>query len=161
GDVILGETTQRLVGDLVTLAPLGTFALRGRVETVAAFRVVSLDRPTSVRAAAFVGRDAELRRLTVAYDAAVAEPGARLVVLLGSAGLGKSRLVAELARRTGERAMVLAARCDAAGGATFAPIADALRGVLGIEDAGRSDTLRAAIDAVVPGDVERARIGAG
>lgn len=124
GDVIVGNATQRLVGDLVPLAPLGSLALRGRTETVAAFRVVSLDRPASARAAPFVGRDEELRRLLAAYDAAVAVPGTRLAVLLGSAGLGKSRLLAEVARLEGERTTVLSARCDAAGGATFAPIAD-------------------------------------
>src|SRR5882672_3536784 len=57
GDVVLGEATRRLVGELVTLAPLGTFALKGRAETVAAYRVVSLERPGGVAASAFVGRD--------------------------------------------------------------------------------------------------------
>src|SRR5258706_94535 len=45
GDVLIGESTQRLVRDLVTLAPFGVFALKGRSETVAAYRVVSLERP--------------------------------------------------------------------------------------------------------------------
>jgi hypothetical protein len=146
----------------VTLAPLGSFVLRGRSESVAAFRLVSLDQPASARATAFVGRDDELRRLLAVYDAAVAAPAARLAVLLGSPGLGKSRLVAELARRAGERATVLAARCDAAGGATFAPIAEALRAFLRIEEGAGGDVLRAAIDAVVPGDdAERTRITVG
>jgi class 3 adenylate cyclase len=95
GDVIVGEGTQRLVRDLVTLAPLGSVALRGRAESVVAYRVVSLDRPASQQATAFVGRDEELRRLVAVYEAAVAAPAARLAVLLGSPGLGKSRLVAE------------------------------------------------------------------
>src|SRR5262245_9944526 len=34
GDVVIGEATQRLVRALVTLAPLGPVALRGRAETV-------------------------------------------------------------------------------------------------------------------------------
>ncbi len=162
GDVIVGEGTQRLVGDLVTLAPLGTFALRGRTETVAAYRVVSSDRPASRQATAFVGRDEEMRRLQGVYDAAVATPAARLAVLLGSPGLGKSRLVAEFTRRTAERATVLAARCDADGGATFAPLAGALRTLLRIDEGAGGAALRAAIDAVVPGDeAERTRIATG
>jgi hypothetical protein len=87
GDVLVGEATQRLVGGLVTLAPAGTFALKGRSETVAAYRVVSLDRPAGARSTAFVGRDEELRRLFSVYTAAVAAPSARLAVLLGSPGL--------------------------------------------------------------------------
>src|SRR5262245_52189778 len=34
GDVLLGEATQRLVRERVTLAPFGTFALKGRAEPV-------------------------------------------------------------------------------------------------------------------------------
>jgi class 3 adenylate cyclase/tetratricopeptide (TPR) repeat protein len=161
GDVVVGEATRRLVAELVTLAPLGTFALKGRSEAVAAYRVVSLDRPAGAAAIAFVGRDEELGRITAVHDAAVAAQGARLALVLGSAGLGKSRLLAEFARRLGERATVLTAHCNAADGATFAPLADALRAHLRIEDAG-GHALRAAIDAVVPGDAgERARIAAG
>ena len=53
----------------MTLAPLGSFALKGRAETVAAYRVVSLERPAGAPATAFVGRDDELRRLMAVYDA--------------------------------------------------------------------------------------------
>ncbi len=162
GDVLIGESTQRLVAGRVTLAPVGCFALKGRAEPVAAFRVVSLDRPAGAAAVAFVGRDDELRRITVVYDTAVVTPATRLAVLLGSPGLGKSRLLAEFARRLGERATVLTAQCDAAGGATFAPLAEALRAHLGAEASSRADALRAGIDATVPGeDAERARIAAG
>ncbi len=162
GVVIVGEGTQRLVGALVTLAPLGSFALRGRAESVAAYRVVSLDRPASAQAIAFVGREDELQRLVAVYDAAVTAPAARLAVLLGSPGLGKSRLVAEFTRRAAERATILSARCDAARGATFAPLAEALRGLLRIDEGAGGDVLRAAIDAVVRGDdAERTRIATG
>src|SRR5262245_35965075 len=135
GDVLIGEATQRLVRDLVTLQPVGTFALKGRAETVTAYRVVSLDRPAGAAATEFVGREDELRRLTAAYEAAVATPAARLVVILGTPGLGKSRLLAELGRRLASGAIVLTARCDAAGGPTFAPLADALRTLLGVDAA--------------------------
>ena len=60
---VIGEATRRLVATLVTLAPLGSFALKGRAETVAAYRVVSLERPAGAAAAPFVGRDDELARL--------------------------------------------------------------------------------------------------
>src|SRR5881296_1787760 len=162
GDVLIGESTQRLVSALVTLAPFGVFSLKGRSETVAAYRVVSLDRPAGAPATAFVGREDELRRIMVVYDAAVAARRARLAVILGSPGLGKSRLIAELARRLGERATVVTARCDAAGGATFAPLAEALRAVLHIDAGASGDALRVAIEAMVPGEAsERARIAGG
>jgi tetratricopeptide (TPR) repeat protein len=160
GQVLVGEATQRLVGELVTLAPVGTFALKGRAEGVTAYRVVSLERPAGAAATPFVGRDAELRRLVAVHEAAVAAPGARLAVILGSPGLGKSRLLAELSRRVGERSTVLAAHCDAAGSATFAPLAAALRTYLRLDDGADRDSVRAAVGAVVPGE-ESARIADG
>src|SRR6266404_1437308 len=162
GDVVIGEATQRLVADLVTLAPLGTVSLKGRSEAVAAYRVVSLERPARALATAFVGRDDELRRVKAVYDAAVAARGARLVTILGSPGIGKSRLLAEFADHVGAQATILSARCEARGGTTFAPIADALRTVLGLDDAAGGEAARAAIDALIPGEEsERARISAG
>src|SRR5262245_51741979 len=162
GDVVIGEATERLVRELVTLEPLGVFSLKGRSERVAAYRVVSLERPAGAAATAFVGRDEELRRLTAVHDAAVATRRARLAVILGSPGLGKSRLIAELARRFDGRATVLTARCEAVGGATFAPLAEALRTHLRLDEAAGGDVVRAAVDAVVPGeDAERARIAGG
>src|SRR5262245_1852546 len=125
GHVVIGEATRRLVGASITLTPLGPVTLRGRAETVAAYRVVSLERPAGASAVAFVGRDDELRRLAAVYDAAVGGPAARLAVVLGSPGLGKSRLLDEFARRL-DGATVLTAQCEAAGGATFAPVARAL-----------------------------------
>jgi class 3 adenylate cyclase len=55
GDVLIGEATASLVRDRVTLERVGTFALKGRTETVTASRVVSLERPTGMPASAFVG----------------------------------------------------------------------------------------------------------
>lgn len=164
GDVVIGESTCRLVAALVTLEPLGSLSLKGRGEAVHAYRVVSLERPASTTTAAFVGRADERRRLSAVYDAAVAIPVARLAVLLGSPGLGKSPLIAELAGRHTEAATILTAHCDAAGGATFAPLAQAIRAVLGLDDGATGEPVRAAIAAALPSttdDVERARIADG
>ncbi len=162
GEVVIGEATQRLVAALVTLVPLGSFALKGRTEAVKAYRIESLERPATATAAAFVGRDDELARLTAVYDAAVAAPAARLAVLVGSPGLGKSRLIDELGRRLGTAAAVIEAQCDAGGGGTFAPIAAAMRQHLALDDAAAADSVRAAIDAsLAPDDADRGRIASG
>src|SRR6266481_9222871 len=163
GDVVLGDATRRLVAMRVTLAPLGSITLKGRTKAVAAYRLVSLDAPAAATAAPFVGRDVELTRLEAAYDAAVAIPATRLAVLLGSPGLGKSRLIDELARRHMEDATILAAHCDAAGGATFAPLAQAVRELLGLADGAVGEPVRAAVAAALPAgdDSERARIAGG
>jgi class 3 adenylate cyclase len=163
GDVVVGEATRRLVATRVTLAPLGSVSLKGRAEAVAAYRVESLEATAAAAAAPFVGRDDELARLRAVYEAAVATPAARLAVLLGSPGLGKSRLIDELGHQLGAAATVLAAHCDAAGGATFAPLAAALRALLGIDDAAGADAIRATIESALSGDdvPDRPRIAGG
>jgi class 3 adenylate cyclase/tetratricopeptide (TPR) repeat protein len=50
-----------------------------------------------------VGRDAELRHLQAACDAALDGQGGGIVVVTGDPGVGKSRLVGELVRSTGGR----------------------------------------------------------
>src|SRR5262249_45480983 len=115
GDVVIGAATRRLVGALVTLVPLGPGALKGRAEQVAA-----LGRPGGASAVAFVGREDELARLAAVYEAATSAPAARLAVVLGSPGLGKSRLLDEFTRHL-PGATVLVTTCEAAGGTTFAP----------------------------------------
>jgi DNA-binding SARP family transcriptional activator len=76
---------------------------------------------------AFVGRTAELAGLTAALAAGRAD-GARLVVIRGEPGIGKTRLAAEFAdraRRAG--ATILYGRCDQDVGAPYQPFVAALR----------------------------------
>jgi class 3 adenylate cyclase len=162
GDVVIGGSTQRIVASLVTLDLLGSFALKGRAEEVEAYRVVSLEPPAGAATAAFVGRDEELARLRTVFETAVEKPASALTVLLGSPGLGKSRLIGEFVRRLGDDATVFDAHCDASGGATFAPLVAALRQRLGIEADADDDAVRATVDAVVRADdAERPRIVGG
>lgn len=75
-----------------------------------------------------VGRDAELGRLLERLDAAAA--GRPVVTLIsGDAGVGKTRLVTELAAKARERGFtVLSGRCAELGDAIpYLPLADALR----------------------------------
>jgi len=160
GDVLIGESTARLVRERVTLERTGVFSLKGRAETVTGYRVVSLERPPDTSATPFVGRDEELGRITAVYDDTVANRRARLAVILGSPGLGKSRLLSEVARRLGDSASVLTAYCEAAAGATFAPIARALRAYFAIDEGASAETVRSAIAAAVGGE-DAKRIGDG
>jgi predicted ATPase len=91
----------------------------------------------------FAGRADELAQLVAAMThAAEGTPG--LVLVGGEAGVGKSRLVGELAARaaTGDRMRVLVGQCVALDEATIPllPVADALRG---LADDGAPDLPRA------------------
>ena len=75
-----------------------------------------------------VGRDSELTRLLGLLDDAVAGRPAHALVS-GDAGVGKTRLVTELAARAADRGfLVLSGRCAELGDSIpYLPLADALR----------------------------------
>jgi hypothetical protein len=74
-----------------------------------------------------VGRASELCRLHHAWERTVEESECHLCTVLGVAGVGKSRLVAELLAEVGEAATVLRGRCPQYGdGITFWPLTEAL-----------------------------------
>jgi DNA-binding SARP family transcriptional activator len=102
----------------------------------------------------FVGRDAELAVLGAAWDRAAG--GARhVVVVTGEAGIGKSRLAAEAARRvSAEGGLVLFGRCDQEAIVPYQPIVEALDGYVAATPADAlpalDDEARAELGAVLP-----------
>jgi DNA-binding SARP family transcriptional activator len=83
---------------------------------------------TGAAAAEFLGRSAELAQLQEIWRAAAAGQPA-LVLVRGGAGVGKTRLVSQLAQvARGQRAVVCFSQCfGAAGRLPLAPVADWLR----------------------------------
>ena len=74
-----------------------------------------------------VGRERERASLRQAFDRAVGDSSCHLFTVLGPAGVGKSRLVAELVRELGDEARVLSGRCLPYGdGITFRPLYEVL-----------------------------------
>ncbi len=137
GDVVVGESTWRLVRDIITLEALPPLIVKGKAQPVRAFRLQTLEAPTTapVGTTSFVGRDAELNRLLGHYDEAVSAGATRVVSVIGSPGVGKSRLARELGTALASRAQVLEAACPPAGGTTFGPIVDILRLAIGVAQA--------------------------
>jgi len=134
GEILLGAQTLQLVRDAVTVEALDSLALKGKSEQVAAFRLLAIDPDASGVArhldVALVGRARELSVLREAWDSSVRGSRCHLFTVLGVAGVGKSRLVAELTSALGDRATVLRGRCLPYGeGITFWPLLEALGGV--------------------------------
>ncbi len=104
GTVQVSGETQQLVSRLFEFEDLGPVDVRGRDERVHGYRVLrALERPVTTRGIEglrpmLIGRDRELAALDSATDAVLGGQG-RIVALQGEAGLGKSRLVAELRDR--------------------------------------------------------------
>ena len=131
GEILIGSETLGLVRNAVQVEALTPLALKGKAERVQAYRLLHLDpvAPGVSRRADFslVGREYELRILRGVWDRTVEASRCQLFTLLGTAGVGKSRLVDELLARPGEAATILRGRCLHYGeGITFWPIAEAL-----------------------------------
>ena len=99
GEILLGAETRRLVRDAVEVEAVEPLALKGKSEPVAAYRLLSIDPNAAAVArnldAPLVGRERELDLLRAAFERSLDERSCHLFTLLGPAGVGKSRLVAE------------------------------------------------------------------
>ncbi|MGE5115357.1 MAG: AAA family ATPase, partial [Betaproteobacteria bacterium] len=157
-EILLGEITWRLVRDAVEVEPVEPLELKGKAERVAAYRLVSargLDGSVRRVDTPIVGREAELAALDAASHEVRERRVARLVTVVGDAGVGKSRLVHEvLERAVAGGARVLRGRCLAYGeGITFWPLVGMARGAARIEDDDAPDVARAKLQAIVAEDV--------
>jgi len=82
----------------------------------------------------FVGRQRELASLLERFDEVVESGSSHAVTVMADAGVGKSRLVAELAMRLADRARRLTGSCLPYGeGVTLAPVEQTVRELTGIE----------------------------
>src|SRR4051812_21221219 len=99
GEILVGPETNRLVRGELVLEPVAPLALRGKARPLAAWRLPDdAERaPVAGAAAPLVGREPEVARIHAAFDEAVAARAFRLVTVIGSPGVGKSRLAQEVA----------------------------------------------------------------
>ncbi len=138
GEVLASELVSGLVGasSEVSFTAVGALDLKGLPRAVPAVRVdwepaavSTIPMPALLTDVGriFVGRDAELERLTQLWKEATA--GERRVALLaGEPGVGKTRLAAKLAGEVYEQGgVVLAGRCDEDLGVPYQPFVEALR----------------------------------
>jgi class 3 adenylate cyclase/predicted ATPase len=127
GEILLGDGTRRLVENATLLEPREELTVKGKSGPVVAWNVLGVieGAPAYARRldAPLVGRRKELGLLRAAFDEAVAERAGRLVTVTGPAGIGKSRLAAELCLMVRDDARVLTGRCLPYGdGITFWPL---------------------------------------
>ena len=155
-EVLLGESTYRLVRDAVQVEAVPPLELKGKAERSARLPAPGvsggeavtrhLDRP-------IVGRQRELEQLDEALDTAIAEGRAQLVTVLGSAGVGKSRLLDEFRARSADAPPRLAGRCLNYGeGITFWPLAEVAKGAAGILNGDDAAQAIAKLRVILPDD---------
>jgi class 3 adenylate cyclase len=141
GDILVAERAASLVAGAFEFAPPMRVEAKGKpggVECRKLLRALSLMRPRGLPGLppAFVGRDDELARLRDAFAHAVADRRPRLVMVMGDAGIGKTRLMREAWAALGREApdaLRRTGRCPSYGHArAYRPVAEILREQFGI-----------------------------
>jgi predicted ATPase/class 3 adenylate cyclase len=139
GEILVGDATLRLVRDIVEVGEERLLELKGKAEPVPAWPLLAIGGELERRfGTPMVGRENELLRLRAVFDQAVRDRSCQLFTVLGSAGVGKSRLAAELL--AGLDARIVRGRCLSYGeGITYWPVVEILKelGSLPGGDAGR------------------------
>ncbi|KAA0235276.1 MAG: hypothetical protein EDR02_04890 [Actinobacteria bacterium] len=139
GDVLVGEATFHATKEVIGYESRGALVARGREEPVNVWVAIAALAPPGYRPrrlrAPLVGRDAELGMMSNAVDAAVGHRRAQQILILGEAGVGKTRLAEELAAlaEVEHDMLVLDGRSVPYGEANvWWPIAEALRNGSGV-----------------------------
>ena len=178
GHILVGPTVYASTKDVIEYQELEPLELKGKAERVPAWRVLRIkartrgERPRLGMEARMVGRDEELSVLKQTLQRVQTDSRPALVTVIGPAGVGKSRLVAELERHVEdlpENAYWRRGRCLAYANTSYSALADAVKAQCEIFDddsvdvAGRKAEAAArelfGDDSVVP--QLRALVGAG
>ena len=127
GEVLVGQPTLTLVRDAAEVEPVEPLELKGKAEPVPAYRLLRVrDAQERRHGVLFVGRKPELALLWEAWQRVQAEQRCELVTVIGDAGVGKSRLVAE--HLASIEATVVRGRCLPYGeGITYWPVVEVLK----------------------------------
>jgi DNA-binding SARP family transcriptional activator/tetratricopeptide (TPR) repeat protein len=150
-EIVVGQLAGRLIDHVAVLDPLGELAIKGKREPVRAYRLLELSPAAPAfehrQDARLVGRKRELAALRRALKRSVDGAAVRIAVVVGSPGVGKSRLAAELTRRA-KGVTTLWGRCLSYGeGITYWPLREALEQA---DEGAERDAVLAALDAETP-----------
>ncbi|HWL91713.1 MAG TPA: adenylate/guanylate cyclase domain-containing protein [Actinomycetota bacterium] len=163
GEILLGAPTYQLARDAVEVEPVDALELKGKEERVPAFRLLAVSTDTAGHErhldSPMVGRVKELSLLEHALERAVTDRTSHLFTLMGPAGVGKSRLVAEFLGGSAADATFLRGRCLSYGeGITFFPLADVIHQAAGILDSDAPAVARSKLDAILANAPDRERV---
>jgi class 3 adenylate cyclase/tetratricopeptide (TPR) repeat protein len=154
-EVLVGEATLRLVRPAVEIGEERTLELKGKSEPVSAYPLLAVTGELQRRfATPMVGRENELLRLRAVFDQAERDRSCQLFTVLGSAGVGKSRLAAEFL--AGLEARIVRGRCLSYGeGITYWPIVEILKELGSLPEGHAARPLRSLLgDTDEPGSAE-------
>ena len=162
--VAVGLATYEATAQVFDYRELEPATLKGKTEPVRVFHAL---RPrarmgtdlTRTHDTPFIGREIDLALLKGIFDKTVAAQAVQLVTVVGEPGLGKTRIVAELATYIDARPDLVIwrqGRCMPYGeGITFWALGEILKAHAGILESDAPDLARTKLDAVLPEGSER------
>ena len=153
GRVTISEATQRLVAGYFETRALGRLHVKGKTEPIEAWEVVGAhEARTRLEVVGehgltpFVGRARELGALFDLFERARGGHG-QVALLVGDAGIGKSRLLLELRRRIGEEGDWHEGHCLSFGRAmTLHPLVDLVRRQFHVDEADDDAAIAAKVE---------------
>jgi predicted ATPase/class 3 adenylate cyclase len=152
--VLVGELTYQATRELFEYEQAEPISAKGKSETVPVW-VARKAGERSARPAArapLVGREAELDELLELWREVRSTRRPRLATLVGTPGIGKSRLLAEVAQRADDEGTVHWGRCLPYGeGITYWPVIELLKSAAGILQTDPAAMISAKLGALLDG----------
>jgi class 3 adenylate cyclase/tetratricopeptide (TPR) repeat protein len=127
GEALISAETRAHAGAAVDVEAVEALTLKGKADPVPAYRLLGVHEAAERRPEArFVGRESELASVREAWERVLTERRCELLTVVGEAGVGKSRLIAEALGSLDGR--VVQGRCLPYGeGITYWPVVEILR----------------------------------
>jgi ABC-type oligopeptide transport system substrate-binding subunit/class 3 adenylate cyclase len=139
GEILVGPETYRLTQARFEFEVLEPVRVKGKHEALEHYRLQGLrltpgrERGLAGLDSPLVGRQAQFQAMLRAAHSLASAGQSRVITLVGEAGLGKSRLVAELHHRLAEQVQWVEGRCISFGAAIpYLPWLEVLRSLLGL-----------------------------
>jgi class 3 adenylate cyclase/tetratricopeptide (TPR) repeat protein len=159
GEVLVDDVTRRASEAAIAYEDTGEHEVKGREQPVRAWRALQVvagrggaGRHVGLEAP-FTGRERELAHIVTEWEAAASDSQARLVSIVGEAGLGKSRLLWEFSKHLdGLQRTVLwhQGRCLSYGeGVAYWALADMVRSRVGVVEEEDPDRARSKLESAV------------
>jgi class 3 adenylate cyclase/tetratricopeptide (TPR) repeat protein len=153
--ILVSEKTFQATGESISFRDAEAVLAKGKADPVRVWEALEARSDTAHErdhGTEFVGRLRELELVRGALERVVAEREPQLVTLVGVPGIGKSRLVLELAGASAGIAW-LHGRCLPYGdGVTFWPLGEIVRSQLGVREGDSHAAVEAALRGAVSGE---------